>query len=377
MIAVPDRWLAAGEVADGDRKAALELVIIVAVENVVLAIVLVVDDCLGRGEAVTEERFFGGALGAGAIGVAAPGEIGLGEIAIALPAALVDERLQSGAVGARFRAKDAVAGAAVRRLGRHALLLERGTIGGDARGQRVDGFGLVERGDRARRRVDEIDEIGEGVAKEAGDPQGDVDAWPVEDAGGQDLEAGDAAGPWLPLRAHAHQRQRLRDIVAAGPHAGRAPGRKREAARIDAMLLGMQLDEALRRLPAELPRRRRRHRARIDGIEVASGRQDIRPPAARRARRAGCDEAPGKPGKQAGDLGTPARGDGWPQLARDPVEDGAGRRPRRFNTRYLSRINEPARQRLQALDRVAIGAPSARIPLPPGEREGPARSAGG
>src|SRR6266851_8371789 len=231
MIAVPDRRLAAGEVADGDRKAALELVVIVAVENVVLAIVLVVHDCLGCGEAVAEERHFGGTLGAAAIGIAAPGEIGLGEIAIALPAALVDERLQTGAVGARFRAEDAVAGAAVRRLGRHALLLERGTIGGDARGQRVDGFGLVERGDRARRRVDEIDEIGEGVAKEAGDPQGDVDAWPVEDAGGQDLEAGDAAGPRLPLRARPHQRQRLCDIVTARSHARGAPGRERATAR--------------------------------------------------------------------------------------------------------------------------------------------------
>src|SRR6185437_985194 len=147
---------------------ALELVVVVAVEDVVLAIVLVVDDRLGDGEPCAEEIALGGALRAGAIGEAAPGEISLGKIAVALPAALVDERLQTGAVGARLRAEDAMTGAARGRLVRHPRGFERSAIERHVYGERVDVLGLVERRDGARRRIDEVDEVGKGVAEETG-----------------------------------------------------------------------------------------------------------------------------------------------------------------------------------------------------------------
>ena len=50
-----------------------------------------------------------------------------------------------------------------------------------------------DRGDGARRRIHQVDLRREGVAEEAGDAQGHVDARPVEHRQRQDLEAGDAA----------------------------------------------------------------------------------------------------------------------------------------------------------------------------------------
>ena len=54
MVVVKDLGLAAGQMADGGGKAALELIVVVAVEQVVLAIVLVVQDQLDAGEALRE-----------------------------------------------------------------------------------------------------------------------------------------------------------------------------------------------------------------------------------------------------------------------------------------------------------------------------------
>src|SRR3546814_11249150 len=75
------------------------MVVVVGVEQIVLAVVLVVDDGLDLLQAVLEQPLRGLPAGAGAVGVAAPGEVGLGEVRGLLPAALVDERLQAGAVG--------------------------------------------------------------------------------------------------------------------------------------------------------------------------------------------------------------------------------------------------------------------------------------
>ena len=56
MVVVEDLRLAAGQVAHGGGEAALELVVVVAVEQVVLAIVLVVQDQLDAGQALRELR---------------------------------------------------------------------------------------------------------------------------------------------------------------------------------------------------------------------------------------------------------------------------------------------------------------------------------
>src|SRR3546814_14295179 len=83
------------------------MVVVVGVEQIVLAVVLVVDDGLDLLQAVLEQPLRGLPAGAGAVGVAAPGEVGLGEVRGLLPASLVAERLQAGAVGPGLGAEHA------------------------------------------------------------------------------------------------------------------------------------------------------------------------------------------------------------------------------------------------------------------------------
>src|SRR5918995_2911421 len=110
MVVVVDLGLLAREITYGGGDAALELVVVVAVQNVVLAVVLIVQDELDRGEALLEQAVLGDALGRAAIGIAAPGDIGTREVGLALPAALVDQRLQPRAIGAGLGAEHAKAG---------------------------------------------------------------------------------------------------------------------------------------------------------------------------------------------------------------------------------------------------------------------------
>src|SRR3546814_7545198 len=93
------------------RQAALELVVVVGVEQIVLAVVLVVHHRLDLLQAVLEEPLRRLTAGTRAVGIAAPGEVGLGEVRRLLPATLVDQRLLAGPVGARPGAEDAEAGA--------------------------------------------------------------------------------------------------------------------------------------------------------------------------------------------------------------------------------------------------------------------------
>ena len=162
------------------------------------------------------------------------------------------------------------------------------------------------------------------------------------------------------------QRQRLGDIVAAGAHVGRAPGRQRHPRRIGAVLLGVALDEQGRRFPAELPGRLGRHRAGIDRIEIAAGRQHLGAASARRAGRARQHQAPVEPGEQPGDFGRAAARHGRAQMPLDPVEHGAGPLPAGVG-RNLAR-DQAQRQRLQPLDRVAGSAPGISLSALEGER---------
>ena len=165
-------------------------------------------------------------------------------------------------------------------------------------GERVVAVGLVARGDRADRRVDQRDLRREHVAEQAGDAEGHVDARPAERGRRQHLDAGDAAGRGVPLRAAAHQRQALRDLLAAGPQAGAAPQVDHQRARPVAMVLRVAAQHLVGRGLAELERGRRRHGARIGGEQVAAGRQHVAAPARRRAGRAGRDVAAVERGEQ-------------------------------------------------------------------------------
>ncbi len=102
MVVVIDRGHVAARLLHGGGQTAFELVVVVGIEQVVLAVVLVVQHGLDRAEPRLEQRRRGNAAGARAIGIAAPGDIGARQVGGAGPAALVDQRLQPRAIGAGF-----------------------------------------------------------------------------------------------------------------------------------------------------------------------------------------------------------------------------------------------------------------------------------
>ena len=255
-----------------------------------LPVVLVVQDQLDRGEALLEQAVLGHALGRAAVGIAAPGDVGAREVGIAFPAALVDQRLQPGAVRSRLGAEHAKARAAPGELGRRRPAPPEPA----RRPGRARRSGSAPRARRAPRppapRVEQRDLRREGIAEKPGDAQRDVNAGAVEQAERQDLDAGNPVRGAVPQRARAEQGERLGEVVAAGAHVGGAPGRQRHRARPVAVLLNVALDQQRRRPPAEMPGGRGWHGARVDREEVAPGRQHVRTAAGRRAARSGLDE---------------------------------------------------------------------------------------
>ena len=107
----------------------------------------------------------------------------------------------------------------------------------------------------------------------------------------QHFDAGDAAGGGVPLRAAAHQRQALGDLLAAGAQAGAAPQVDHQRARPVAVILKIAAQHIIGGGLAEVEGGRRRHGARIGGEQVAAGRQHVGAAARRRARRPGADVA--------------------------------------------------------------------------------------
>ena len=103
------------------------------------------------------------------------------------------------------------------------------------------------------------------------------------------------------------------------------------ARRIVAVLLGVALDQQPGGMPAELPGRRGRHRAGIDRIEIAPGRQHLGPAAARRAARARAARSGRRaPARMPAISAVAAGGDRGAQHALDPAEHGAGLVPVRL-----------------------------------------------
>ena len=132
----------------------------------------------------------------------------------------------------------------------------------------------------------------------------------------QDFEPVDAVRRDVPGRPAADQRERLREVVAAGAHGGRAPEVEHDPLRPVAVVLGVAGEHLFGRAPADLPGVAGRDGTRIDGVEVAAGRQDVEPTARRRARRPRRQEAPGERGQKAERLGRAA--------GRDPLGERLG-----------------------------------------------------
>ena len=91
MVVVIDRGTRTAKLLGRGRHAALELIIIVAVEQIVLAIVLVLHDRLDRAQSFLENAALGSSFLAGTIGITAPDEIGFGQIRAPFPSLLIDD----------------------------------------------------------------------------------------------------------------------------------------------------------------------------------------------------------------------------------------------------------------------------------------------
>ena len=78
---------------NGSLKATHELVVIVGIENVVLAVVLCLHNRVRAGEVGRKQVRRSLALAASSIGEPSPGEISVGDVLPRLPATLIDERL--------------------------------------------------------------------------------------------------------------------------------------------------------------------------------------------------------------------------------------------------------------------------------------------
>ena len=111
-------------------------------------------------------------------------------------------------------------------------------------------------------------------------------------------------------------------------------------------------------MPAELPGRRGRHRAGIDREEIAPGRQHVGPAAAS-ARRSGRARRrrPSRPAQQRRDFGRAAGGHRRRKHAARSSRARRAVRVPRAGSAALAR-DQPQRQHLQPLDRVARGAPA-------------------
>ena len=101
----------------------------------------------------------------------------------------------------------------------------------------------------------------------------------------QDLDAGDAVGARVPGRPRAEIGERLREIVAAGAQRRRRPQVEHDRARVFAFVLQMPAHHLGCRARADGGGGPRRDGARIDGRQVAPGRQHVEPAARRRAGR--------------------------------------------------------------------------------------------
>ena len=197
----------------------------------------------------------------------------------------------------------------------------------------------------------------EGVAEEAADAQRHIDARPAELGQRHDLEAGDALGLLVPRGAHAEQGEGLGDVVAVGAHRRRAPQHEAHRPGMGAGLGEVALDDAVGQRRADLPRQPGRDRLRVDGVEVAAGRQHVGGAAARRAARPGRDVASAEPGEQVGDLVTAAPQVGH-EASGDPPQRRISRR-RRVPAGGGEALDAVPARRLDAVD-VDARRPSAR-----------------
>ena len=283
-------------------EAALMLGEGVGVERVLAGQVLRMNEGLGAGDPRSKLRRCFARVALAIIGVAGRGKISLRQFGALRPLASRDARAEPDAIGAGRRAKYS------RRLAFKT-------------GQRIVFGALLERGDGANGGGEQRDLARKDVAEQAGNAQRHVDPRPAQHGQRQHLKAVDARRRGVPGRPAADQRKGLREIIAAGAHRRRAPQVEDDALRPFAMVLRVALADLFGGAAPDLPGVASRGRARIDGVEVAAGRQNVEAPARRRASRPGRHESSAERAQQAKGFGGAAGGHALAQrVARGRVE---------------------------------------------------------
>ena len=162
--------------------------------------------------------------------------------------------------------------------------------------------GFVLRGGQLYGLIQQIYQIGESVAEKPADADGDVDAGAAQLGQRYDRQARHAAAFRLPYRADAEQVQDLGEVVAVGSHSGRSPYHQAHHFGVGAFLRQVLVQQRCGQLLAGFPSGRGGDGLGVNGIEIASGGQDVRHSAGGGAAGAGRHELAGQPAQQVADF---------------------------------------------------------------------------
>ncbi len=141
---------------------------------------------------------------------------------------------------------------------------------------------LIEEGDPADSLVERHHQHGKRVSEEAADTQRDIDPRTAELRQRHDLEANSAMCLGIPDGTHADQSEYLRNLIPARPQGGCAPDTHRDAFRPALHVLEVAREHLVRQILTHRPCSPRGEPTRIEGIEVAACRQNVRHSATRR-----------------------------------------------------------------------------------------------
>ena len=271
----------------GGGKTALVFGEGVGVQHILLGHVLHMHEGVGARHLIAKGPTRRNTIAGRAIGVGAGGQIGFAQFLARGPCVLRKRGGEADSISAGRGAEDA-----------QGLGLRGATGGGDG----IVFVVFVEQRNGLHGGIKQRDLRGEDIAEEAGNTQGHIHARAVERGLRQDLETRHARRGLIPHRLRADQRHGLRQIIAARAHGGAAPQINHDGARPVAMVLRIACNHLLRRALADFPGGAGGHGARVDGIEIAPGRQHIKPAARGRARRAGLNKATIERAQQTADF---------------------------------------------------------------------------
>ena len=224
-------------------QAPLELVVVVGIEQIMLAVVLVVEHHLHLGQTPFESSAIRLGLNGfgtlGAIAPSAPLEKGLGQVTAVIPLAAIDQALQASPVGPGRRS------------------VHPGAVPIDAGSSRqgIGMGGFIEGRYQGRGPVHPTHQLGKGITEQARDAQGDIHPRPAEKGDWNHLQIHQPPGGPIPDWAHPQEGQGLGNVFAAIAHGGGAPHRKGQGLEVFPLLLQMGFQQQFSAAPTQIPGR--------------------------------------------------------------------------------------------------------------------------